>query len=121
ARRRDALPPGGRPGSTIPAAFGRLRPLIDAGLRRAVDRLSPDLARVAEYHLGWRDTDGREVEGNGGKAVRPTVALLAAEAVGADPATALAGAVSVELVHDFSLLHDDVMERDRARSHRTTV
>ncbi len=121
ALRREASSPGRRPEATIPAAFGRLRPLIDAGLRRAVDRLSPDLARVAEYHRGWRDTKGRKVEGNGGKAVRPTIALLAAEAVGADAAAALAGAVSVELVHDFSLLHDDVMDGDRERRHRPTV
>jgi geranylgeranyl diphosphate synthase, type I len=104
-----------------PAAFARLRPVIDAGLRRAVDRLSPNLAPVAQYHLGWRDTEGRAVRGDGGKAVRPTIALLAAEAVGSDAAAALPGAVAIELVHDFSLLHDDVMDGDRERRHRPTV
>ena len=106
---------------STPAAFGRMRPLIEAGLRRAIGRLSPNLARIAEYHLGWRDAEGRETRGDGGKAVRPTISLLAAEAVGADAARALPGAVAVELVHDFSLLHDDVMDGDRERRHRPTV
>jgi geranylgeranyl diphosphate synthase type I len=104
-----------------PAAFGRLRPLIDAGLHQAVQGLSPDLAPAAEYHLGWRDTEGRHVQADGGKAVRPTIALLAAEAVGGDATAALPGAVAIELVHDFSLLHDDVMDGDRERRHRPTV
>ncbi len=106
---------------STPAAFGRMRPLIEAGLREAIGRLSPNLAGIAEYHLGWRDAEGRETRGDGGKAVRPTISLLAAEAVGADAARALPGAVAVELVHDFSLLHDDVMDGDRERRHRPTV
>jgi geranylgeranyl diphosphate synthase, type I len=114
-------PPKPQPQASTPAAFGRLRPLIDAGLRRAVESLSSHLAPVAEYHLGWRDTDGREVHADGGKAVRPTIVLLAAEAVGADAAAALPGAVAIELVHNFSLLHDDVMDGDRERRHRPTV
>jgi geranylgeranyl diphosphate synthase type I len=104
-----------------PQAFGRMRPWIDVGLRRAIERLAPNISRIAAYHLGWRDADGREVEGDGGKAVRPTIALLAAEAVGSEPAEALPGAVAIELVHDFSLLHDDVMDGDTERRHRPTV
>jgi geranylgeranyl diphosphate synthase type I len=123
--RERSLPPSSqaerRPSAATPAAFGRLRPLIEAGLRRAVDRLSPDLAPVAQYHLGWRDTEGHEVHGDGGKAVRPVLALLAAEAVGAEAAIALPGALAIELVHDFSLMHDDVMDGDRERRHRPTV
>jgi geranylgeranyl diphosphate synthase type I len=98
-----------------------MRPLIDSGLRRAIERLSPELAPVAEYHLGWRDAHGREVQGDGGKAVRPTISLLSAEAVGSEADRALPGAVAIELVHDFSLLHDDVMDGDRERRHRPTV
>jgi geranylgeranyl diphosphate synthase, type I len=109
------------PRVATPPAFRRLRPLIEAGLRDAIDRLSPDLAPLAAYHLGWRDADGREVRGDGGKAVRPTISLLAAEAVGCPPERALPGAVAIELIHDFSLLHDDVMDGDRERRHRPTV
>jgi geranylgeranyl diphosphate synthase type I len=118
---RHSSPADRRTRPATPAAFVRLRPLIDAGLRRAIASLSPSIAPIAEYHLGWRDTEGRQVNADGGKAVRPTIALLAAEAVGAAASAALSGAVATELVHDFSLLHDDVMDGDRERRHRPTV
>jgi geranylgeranyl diphosphate synthase type I len=84
----------------------------------AVRRLAPEVRPVVEHHLGWIDADGQAVVGGGGKALRATLALLSAEAVGAAPAVALPGAVAVELVHNFSLLHDDVMDGDRERRHR---
>jgi geranylgeranyl diphosphate synthase type I len=111
--------PNARP--PVPQSFARLRPLVNAGLRDAVGRLSPELAPVAAYHLGWRDAEGRESNGDGGKSIRPTIALLAAESLGARAAVAIPGAVAIELVHDFSLLHDDVMDGDRERRHRPTV
>jgi geranylgeranyl diphosphate synthase type I len=110
-----------RPAATAPRSLTRSRALIQAGLQDAVGRLAPSLQRVAAYHLGWRDRDGREVEHPGGKAVRPTLTLLSAEAVGAAPAAAVPGAVALELVHNFSLIHDDLMDGDRERRHRPTV
>lgn len=106
---------------TVPQALLRHRSLIAAATRDAVARLPELLRRPVAYHLGWVDQDGREVAGDGGKAVRPTLTLLAAEAVGGDPRSAVAGAVALELVHNFSLLHDDVMDGDRERRHRATV
>ena len=55
----------------------------------------------------------------GGKAIR-TLAVLSAQAVGGAPEAGIPGAVAVELVHNFSLLHDDVMDRDVERRHRPT-
>ena len=105
----------------LPAGLVRTRPLIAQGLHGAVDRL-PDLLRLpVAYHLGLSDAEGRAADGDGGKAIRPAITLLAAEAVGADPRSALPGAVALELVHNFSLLHDDVMDGDRERRHRPTV
>jgi geranylgeranyl diphosphate synthase type I len=102
-------------------ALVRTRPMISDALRQAGDRLSPHIRRIVAYHLGWSDADGHDVEGDGGKAVRPAITLLSAEAVGATPESALAGAVALELVHNFSLIHDDVMDGDRERRHRPTV
>ena len=77
---------------------------------------------VASYHLGWCDTDGRPAEGGGGKAVRPGAGAARPPRPSAAPAaTALPGAVAVELVHNFSLLHDDLMDGDKERRHRPTV
>jgi geranylgeranyl diphosphate synthase, type I len=110
-----------RPTATVPTALTRSRALIQAGLQDAVGRLAPSLQRVAAYHLGWRDQEGHEVEHSGGKAVRPTLTLLAAQAVGAPATAAVPGAVALELVHNFSLIHDDLMDGDRERRHRPTV
>jgi geranylgeranyl diphosphate synthase type I len=98
----------------------RARSVVEPGLRNAVNRLSPDLRRIAEYHFGWIDVDGKPVDG-GGKGVRPALAVLSAEAVGAPVTSAVPGAVALELVHNFSLVHDDVIDGDRERRHRPTV
>jgi geranylgeranyl diphosphate synthase type I len=105
----------------VPSALERTRPLVSQGLRAAVERLSPSIRRIVAYHLGWLDEDGRAVEAAGGKALRPALALLSAEAVGAPAEVALAGAVALELVHNYSLIHDDVMDGDAERRHRPTV
>lgn len=102
-------------------ALGYGRDLIDTAMRNAVERLDPETGLVVSYHLGWCDPQGNPVTGKGGKAIRPTMALLAARACGATDADALPGAVTVELVHNFSLVHDDLMDRDRERRHRPTV
>jgi geranylgeranyl diphosphate synthase type I len=110
----------GGPGA-VPASLVRARALLEPSLRRWVEQLSPEIRRVVGYHLGLSDERGRPASGNGGKAVRPALALLSAEAVGASAEVAVPGAVAVELVHNFSLLHDDVMDRDAERRHRPTA
>jgi len=57
----------------------------------------------------------------GGKRIRPCMALLAAEAVGGDSSKALPAAASVELLHTFTLVHDDIMDHDLTRRGRPTV
>jgi geranylgeranyl diphosphate synthase type I len=104
----------------LPATLERSRELIEPWLREAVDRLDGSSRQVAAYHHGWIEADGRPTDG-GGKAVRPALALLSAEAVGASAQVGIPGAVAVELVHNFSLLHDDVMDRDQERRHRPTA
>jgi len=98
------------------AVLRRGRDLVAPVLRHAVDRLEDACREQAYHHLGWTGPDR-----GGGKAVRPALALLSAEAVGAPAAAGLPGAVAVELVHNFSLLHDDLMDGDTERRHRPTV
>ena len=78
------------------------------------------LSRMIRYHLGWEDAEGRP-EDVGGKGLRPTLCLLACEAAGADWRQALPAAAAIELVHNFSLIHDDIQDRDTERHHRSTV
>ncbi len=72
------------------------------------------------YHLGWEDANGDPSE-EAGKAVRPSLCLLACEATGGDWRKALPAAAAVELVHNFSLVHDDIQDRDVLRHGRPTV
>jgi geranylgeranyl diphosphate synthase type I len=104
----------------LPEAVQDARRLGDPVLRAAVDRLDPLTARVAGYHLGWNDAEGRPVR-TGGKSLRPALALLSTRAAGADPRRGASAAAAVELVHAFSLLHDDIMDGDRTRRHRPTA
>jgi geranylgeranyl diphosphate synthase, type I len=104
-----------------PEPLERHRAVISTALRAAVQRLSPSVRQAVSYHLGWQDADGKETKGDGGKAIRPAIVLLAAEGVGAEPEAGVPGAVALELVHNFSLIHDDVMDGDEQRRHRPTV
>jgi geranylgeranyl diphosphate synthase, type I len=97
------------------------RDMVNPALRAAVDTLPASMRRIASYHFGWRDEHGCPAEADGGKALRPALVLLTAEAVGGVPAAAVPAAVAVELVHNFSLLHDDVMDGDVTRRHRPTA
>ncbi|WP_026426059.1 family 2 encapsulin nanocompartment cargo protein polyprenyl transferase [Actinokineospora inagensis] len=97
------------------------RAVLAPALRAAVDTLPDSMRHIAGYHFGWWDEHGRLTDADAGKAIRPALVLTAAEAVGGSPADALPAAVAVELVHNFTLLHDDVMDGDRTRRHRPTA
>ncbi|MHA7837329.1 MAG: polyprenyl synthetase family protein [bacterium] len=90
-------------------------PLIDAGLeaRLAPKPDVPEALGAAMRHLLFP----------GGKRLRPLFALAAAEAVGGAPRAALPIALSVELIHTYSLIHDDLpcMDDDVERRGRPTV
>ena len=76
---------------------------------------------MARYHLGQVDADGAPATMQRGKAIRPTLCLLMCEALGGDLDAALPAAAGLELLHNFTLVHDDVMDDDRVRHHRPTV
>ena len=71
--------------------------------------------------MGWQEIDGTDSSATGGKRMRPTLAMLAADAVGGDLERATPIAVALEYVHNFSLIHDDLEDMDRMRHHRPTV
>jgi geranylgeranyl diphosphate synthase type I len=108
--------------ATIPAGVETARDLVGPAIAAAADRLSPDVRIVATYHLGLTDADGRPVaKGSGGKALRPALAVLSTRAAGAAPERGVPAAAAVEFVHNFSLLHDDIMDGDTERRHRPTA
>ncbi len=109
--------------AVIPAGVATARDIVRPALNASLERLAPSIRQVAAYHLGLAEADGTvPVRAAGsGKALRPALALLSARAAGKPAERGVAAAVAVELVHNFSLLHDDIMDGDTERRHRPTA
>ncbi len=79
------------------------------------------LYTMLRYHLGWADPDGSPLQGARGKRLRPLLCLLACESVGGAWPRALPAAAALELIHNYSLIHDDIEDNSPARHGRPTV
>jgi geranylgeranyl diphosphate synthase type I len=102
------------------AAYGEA---IDVAAATVVNTGTPEhqgLYDMVRYHLGWQDRGGTPSKAPG-KKLRPTLCFLVAEALGADWKIALPAATAVELVHNFSLIHDDIQDQSRLRRHQEAV
>ncbi|NGO06296.1 polyprenyl synthetase family protein [Streptomyces sp. HC44] len=99
----------------------RARELTGPVLQNVVAGLPEPTRTVARHHFGWRDTAGRPAQGDWGKGVRGALALGSAQACGGPMSLAVHAAAGVELVHNFSLLHDDLMDNDHIRRGRPTA
>ena len=76
---------------------------------------------MMHYHLGWADEALQPLAVSSGKRIRPLLCLMACEAVGGNPADAIPAAAAVEILHNFSLVHDDIEDGDETRRHRPTL
>ena len=76
---------------------------------------SAELYRMAAHHFGWDERGGP------GKGVRPLLCLLSNAAAGGDWETAVPAASGIELIHNFSLIHDDIEDGSPLRRHRPTI
>ncbi|MFI6145999.1 family 2 encapsulin nanocompartment cargo protein polyprenyl transferase [Streptomyces sp. NPDC051109] len=113
-------------GHEAAALLERTRETVNPELRRTVESLPGSMRRVAMYHFGWEQADGTPAAGHAGKAIRPALVLAAARALrgdrdGKEAEGALRAAVAVELAHNFTLLHDDVIDKDTKRRGRPTA
>jgi geranylgeranyl diphosphate synthase type I len=102
-----------------------LAPLIAAALE-ALDGSAPLLSGMVRYHLGLVDQEFKplspeETKRSQGKRLRPAIALLSAGAVGGRSERAAPLAAAVELLHQFTLIHDDIQDESPTRRHRPTV
>jgi geranylgeranyl diphosphate synthase type I len=100
--------------------------LIDGWMRPYVERADGPAVRFYQmmaYHLGWVAPDGTRLDppARTGKRVRPILAILTAEAFGGTARLARGPAVALELIHNFSLVHDDIQDRSDRRHNRETV
>lgn len=103
---------------------GHWLPKLEANMRAQLARDEAALAPyygMLHYHLGWTDERFQPVQSPAGKRIRPLLVLLACAEVGGDPVQAIPAASAIELIHNFSLIHDDVEDGDETRRHRPTV
>ena len=105
----------------LPVPFKRYRTLVNAALRESLQDRDIPVYSMLRYSMGWSDIHGNSRTATGGKALRPTLCLLACEATGGQVSRALPAAVALELIHNFSLVHDDIQDRDETRHHRPTL
>lgn len=80
-----------------------------------------ELYGMLRYHLGWADRELKPVQLPSGKRVRPLLTLLCCEAQGGDWRQVLPAAAALELLHNFTLIHDDIEDGDRQRRGRETL
>ncbi|MGD8813702.1 MAG: polyprenyl synthetase family protein [Anaerolineales bacterium] len=94
---------------------------IDKDLHLSVQTLEGDpyqtMTEMISYHLGWLETTPKA----GGKRLRPLLMLLCCEAAGGDWRLALPAASCIELLHNFSLIHDDIQDESDLRRGRPTI
>jgi geranylgeranyl diphosphate synthase type I len=102
-----------------PRLLLRYTSLIEGGLRGA---LAGDsfLYAILRYHVGLEDEHGAPFLALG-KLIRPSLVLFTTEKLGGDIEHSLPAAIGLELVHNFSLIHDDIQDHDEVRRGRKTV
>ncbi|MCX4723845.1 family 2 encapsulin nanocompartment cargo protein polyprenyl transferase [Streptomyces sp. NBC_01306] len=108
-------------GHEAAALLEHTRTVVDPELRSALESLPGPMRNIGMYHFGWEQSDGLPAAGQAGKAIRPALVLAAVQALNGDIPQAVRAATAVELVHNFTLLHDDVIDRDATRRHRATA
>jgi len=102
----------------------RYLPPLEAEMRALVRPTDPrhsGLFGMLRYHLGWADASFHPSRAQSGKRVRPVLCLLACEACGSPWERALPAGAAIEFMHNFSLIHDDIEDRDTIRRGRLTV
>jgi len=108
--------------NNMPDIFSRYSPYIEEQLRTLFTGRDLPMYGMMKYHMGWVDEKGKKSkDASNGKMLRGTLCLLAAESVTGDFRTALPASAAIELIHNYSLVHDDIQDGDELRRHRPTV
>ena len=104
---------------TAPGRYASRIAAIDEEIRDVLAQAEPALQPfygMMLYHLGL-DLD----RAGGGKRMRPLLCVLVYEALAGEPRGMLPAAAALELLHNFTLIHDDIEDQDPTRHHRPTV
>lgn len=105
-------------------AFAAYLPRIEAEMRAVVTVPAGPAAghyEIMQYHMGWRDETMAPAQAPTGKRIRPMLCVLACLAADGAVEQALPAAAGLELLHNFSLIHDDIEDNSATRRHRKTA
>jgi geranylgeranyl diphosphate synthase type I len=105
----------------LPLVLSRYKDALDLALKNVISDRSIFLYDMLRYCMGWADANGAAFETEKGKGIRPSLCLFTCDALGGDIEEALPAAVSIELIHNFSLIHDEIQDSDEIRHHRPTL
>jgi geranylgeranyl diphosphate synthase type I len=108
----------------LSAFIGQWLPQIEAEMNHVIGSSDKPVAAhygMMRYHLGWADQHFDLKPAPSGKRLRPVLCLLSCAELGGDPSQALPAAAAIELLHNFSLIHDDIEDGDEMRHHRPTL
>lgn len=120
----DAAYQQGATSLKLKEALDTYLPLVEEELRACMARPASTpkaFMGMMHYHLGWTDDRFQPAQQTTGKRLRPLMTLLTCQAAGGNPHSALPAAAAVELIHNFSLIHDDIQDRSETRRGRSTV
>jgi geranylgeranyl diphosphate synthase type I len=106
---------------SLPQSFAPYRNAVRVELENTIDSSLPSLRNLLRYHMGWQDEQGNPCGRESGKFIRSTLCVLSCQAVGGDTSQVIPAAAAVELIHNFSLIHDDIEDGSYERHHRPTV
>jgi geranylgeranyl diphosphate synthase type I len=104
-----------------PSITQRIRDAMRAAFPRPETDDLREYYALMEYHLGWRDANLAPTDAETGKLIRPQLVVLACRALGGSDEHALPLAAGIQLLHDFSLIHDDIEDHSEQRRGRTTL
>ncbi|MEX2598559.1 MAG: polyprenyl synthetase family protein [Dehalococcoidia bacterium] len=99
----------------------RFLPEVRECLRSVVPDSDSGFFGLLRFHLGWEDAAGNPANEDSGKSLRPVLCLAACDMAGGDWQAAMPAAAALELVHNFSLIHDDIQDGDTTRRGRATL
>ena len=105
----------------LPGMFRRYGADISTALRESLSQTEPRVYDMLRYYMGWADENGNPRVAMQGKLLRPTLCLFACQATGGSIEQAMPAVVALELIHNFSLIHNDIQDGSPERYHRPTV
>lgn len=109
--------------ASLSTILARYADLVSATTRQVLDPYTEphEFFGMMRYHLGWVDERLEPIAAARGKGLRSSLLLLVNAALDGDEASAAPFAVAVDLLHNFTLIHDDIEDGSTTRRHRPTV